>query len=390
MGTLYRNGKYTYFSYRENGENKTISLGDIGVLTNGKKKDIKRKLESQYEDNKTRRVGSKPTPLLIGTIKVVINERLKRLKMDQLSENTVNGDIKKLNYFKDFVLDKYGNISVGDIDEDLLNSYTDYCRDVLGNNPTSINNRHKCVQILTKYCLDKGYFNSDPYRKVVIPKPIKRGKDRIPKQNEYDTIKEYLNNYIEGYINKESDYPFNPIIMTSFFQVSLGMRIGEVLIMKWRRGKDDFGEGHSRSYVYLNSSLTELVVYFKKKKRTYPIDEIPIITELLKRIKSDMKSKVYVLENHILKKDGKPHPQSTGKRFQNTYCSRPLKSLLRKLGIDDSYSTHSLRHGFVTDLIRKNHSLTKIGNLVGHSDIRMTELYGHLDTSDMRGLLRTV
>tara|TARA_Y100001935_G_scaffold124106_1_gene103070 strand:+ start:22 stop:216 length:195 start_codon:yes stop_codon:yes gene_type:complete len=64
--------------------------------------------------------------------------------------------------------------------------------------------------------------------------------------------------------------------------------------------------------------------------------------------------------------------------------------MLRRLEVDDSYSTHSLRHGFVTDLIRKNHSLTKIGNLVGHSGVRMTEIYGHLDTLDMRGLLKTV
>ena len=64
--------------------------------------------------------------------------------------------------------------------------------------------------------------------------------------------------------------------------------------------------------------------------------------------------------------------------------------MLRRLKVNDNYSTHSLRHGFITDLIRKNHSLTKIGNLVGHSDVRMTEIYGHLDTSDMRGLLKNV
>ena len=88
------------------------------------------------------------------------------------------------------------------------------------------------------------------------------------------------------------------------------------------------------------------------------------------------------MESHIHK--------AQNERFDSTYCSRPLKSMLRRLEVDDSYSTHSLRHVFVTDLIRKNHSLIKIGSLVGHSDVRMTEIYGHLDTSDMRGLLKTV
>ena len=395
MGTLHSNkvGKYTYtyFSYRRDGKNEVVKVGnfDVGELSQTKKKKIKSKLEHQYEYKK-QRTHHKITELISNVIDVVIKERYKRLKMDQLSQTTVGGDEKKLNYFKDFVLDRYGNLTVDKIDEGLLNKYTDYCRDELGNNPTTINNKHKSVQILTKYCLNKGYLQTNPYDKVIVPTPIKRSKDNIPKQKEYDIVKDYVEDYVIKYIGGDSDYKFDPIIMTSFFQTQLGMRIGEVLIMKWKRGKSDGGEGHSRSYVYLNSNYSELVVYFKKKKRTYPIDEIPLIQKLLKKLKEDTDSKIYVLENRTKKKNGKPHPQSTNKKFENTYCSRPLKSMLRRLGVDDSFSTHSLRHGFVTDLIRKNHSLTKIGNLVGHSDVRMTEIYGHLDTSDMRGLLKTV
>ena len=59
MGSLYRNGKYTYFSYRENGKNIPISLGDLGNLTNGRKKELKRKLEVRYEDNRLKNPKSK-------------------------------------------------------------------------------------------------------------------------------------------------------------------------------------------------------------------------------------------------------------------------------------------------------------------------------------------
>ena len=109
--------------------------------------------------------------------------------------------------------------------------------------------------------------------------------------------------------------------------------------------------------------------------------------ELLKKIKDETHSKVYVFENNRMTKNGKPHKQSTGKPFDNSYCSRPFKRMLRRLEIDDRYSTHCLRHSFITDLIRKDFSLTKIGNVVGHSDIRMTELYGHLDKTDMVDIL---
>ena len=79
-----------------------------------------------------------------------------------------------------------------------------------------------------------------------------------------------------------------------------------------------------------------------------------------------------------------------GKPIGSSYPSRPLKELLEMVGVDTSYSTHTFRHGFITDLFRKDVSLTKIGNVVGHSDRRMTELYGHLDTTDMVSVLDKV
>ena len=106
MGTIYKNGKYTYFSYRENGKNIPISLGDLGTLTNGRKKELKRKLEVQYEDNK-RSTKSKTTHNLIKVIDTFMKDRWKKVKMKSLSTNTVGGDEKKLKYFKDFVLDKF-------------------------------------------------------------------------------------------------------------------------------------------------------------------------------------------------------------------------------------------------------------------------------------------
>ncbi len=389
MGSIYqRKDGYWVFAYREDNKNRTKSLGKLGKLTNGKKREVLRRYEKLYEGNPTQRLNKSPIHLIHKLIEYIMEERNNKVKMNQLSQTTVGGDKKRLGYFKDFIFDKYGNISIDKIDDDVLNSYTDYCRDELGNNPTTIHNKHKAVQILIRYSLKKGYIQKSPYENVDIPKPIKRGKDRIPKRSEYKVIKKYLDGWADSYI--EGNEKYHPINITSYFQIMLGMRIGEVLIMKWKKGKRDVGENHSFSYVYLNSNLTKLTVHFKRKKRVYPIDEIPMIPKILKKIKSDEKSRVYVLENNIKKKDGTPHSQSTSERYTDTYCSRPLKTMLRRLGIDDNYSTHSLRHSFVTDLIRKNHSLTKIGNLVGHSDIRMTELYGHLDTTDMRTLLSSV
>ena len=391
MGTLYKNGQYWVFSYRENGKNIPISMDGLkGDLSKDQQKKLKRKYEIRYEDNKVKHSNLKTKRTLSKVISIFMKMRWNKVKTQSLSVNTVGGDEKRLRYFKNFVLDRLGDVSIEDIDGKVLDDYTDYLRDILNVNPTTIHNYHKSVQPLIKFCLIKGWIEENPYDKVDIPKPIQRTKDDIPTKEETKVIKEYLVQYVKDYL--KGDEPFNLINMTSYFQIRIGMRIGEVLSIKWKKGRDDVGEKHSFSYVYLNSNLSTLTIHFKRKLRTIPLNHLSDVKDLLKKIKSETKSKIFVFENNrMTKKDGmnkgRPHKQSTSKPFNNSYCSRPFKRMLRRLEIDDRYSTHCLRHSFVTDLIRKDFPLTKIGNVVGHSDIRMTELYGHLDETDMVDIL---
>ena len=390
MGSLYQNGPYWIFSWRENGKNLTTQLPKElkGDLSKEDRKRLKRKYEVRYEDSKVKHSNLKTIRTLSKVIDVFMENRWNKVKTQSLSKNTVGGDELKLRYFKKFVFDRFGDISIEGIDSIVLDDYTDYCRDVLKVNPTTIHNYHKSVQPLIKFCVNKGWIGENPYKKVDIPKPIKRTKEDIPNRDESEVIKKYLVQYLKDYL--KDDEPFNLINMTSYLQIMLGMRIGEVLSMKWKKGKNDVGEKHSLSYVYLNSNLSSLTIHFKRKLRVLPIGQKVEITDLLKKIKDETKSKIFVFENNRMTKKGRPHKQSTSKPFDNSYCSRPFKRMLRSLEIDDKYSTHSLRHSFVTNLMRKNVSPQKIGNVVGHSSITMTEIYGHLDTTDMVDVLDLV
>jgi len=389
MGSLYQNGLYWRFSWRENGKNETVGLDGLkGPLSKDQQKKLQRKYEIRYEDNKVKHSNLKTIRTLSKVIGVFMEYRWNKVKTQSLSKNTVGGDELKLRYFKKFVFDRFGDISIEGIDSIVLDDYTDYCRDVLKVNPTTIHNYHKSVQPLIKFCVNKGWMGENPYKKVDIPKPIKRTKEDIPNRDESKVIKKYLVQYLKDYL--KDDEPFNLINMTSYLQIMLGMRIGEVLSMKWKKGKNDVGEKHSLSYVYLNSNLSSLTIHFKRKLRVLPIGQKVEITDLLKKIKDETKSKIFVFENNRMTKKGRPHKQSTSKPFDNSYCSRPFKRMLRSLEIDDKYSTHSLRHSFVTNLMRKNVSPQKIGNVVGHSSVTMTEVYGHLDTTDMVDVLDLV
>jgi len=389
MGSLYRNREYWVFQYYSNGNREYVQLGDLGDLTKQDRKELKRKYEVQYEDGQVRTKNNLSTKHgLFSTINIYLLERDKKVRLQTLSSMTVRGDRRRLGYFTDFVKDKFGNIEVEDLSDKVLNDYMDYCSDERNNNKTTIHNNLKVIQGFLKYCDRKGYLISNPYKMVDIPRPNKKVKEDIPTKKESNTIKEYLNTYIDQYLLDQEK--FNLIRVTSYIQIRLGMRIGEIFLMKWKQGVDDVGDDHSYSYVYINSTLNKLTIHFKRKLRYLQLDDR--LKNLFTKIKVDTQSKVFVLENRIRtdkggKNKGRRHKQYTGKKYNSSYPSRPFKTMLRFLDIDDKYSTHSLRHGFVTDRWRKGHSLSHIGVVVGHSDVRMTEVYGHLDITDVMSVL---
>jgi integrase len=392
MGSFYHRGrnKSWVFQYYKDGKKTYITDLDIqGDLSVKKQKEYKSRLEQKYQYNKSKSVQKDLKNSISNIVDLVLEDRLKKVKMKSLSQNTYNEDYKRIHYFKDFVLDQYGNINIFDIDQKVLNEYTDYCRDVLDNNSTTINNKHKCVQVLTRYGLNRGLIKVNPYENITLPKRINRGKDDIPNRKEYNKVKTYLDKWVDDYLS--DDEPLKKINVIIYLQTQLGCRVGEIILMKWKRNRiTDVGEEHSFSYVYLNPNCTKLTIHFKKKRRDVPLNNKKI-QDLLKKIKQDTLTKVYVLEGHdnSTKRKNKKY-LFNGKHLDTSYPSRPLKELCEVVGIDTSYSTHTFRHGFITDLFRKDVSLTKIGNVVGHSDRRMTELYGHLDTTDMVSVLDKV
>ena len=393
MGTLYRktNTDNWVFSYRKEGKNIRVlgeehGLNNLGDLTKKERDKLKYQLEEKFQYGIYRRYGNQ-TPKLRLVIDDLVVERGKLLKMNSISQNTYKGEVGRFELFWKFIKDEYGNINISRLDHKILGRYTDYCRDKLGNNSTTISNKHKVVQVLIKYSLNKDYLTENPYDKITIPKPIKRGIDDIPNQDEYLLIKDYLDRWVDDYLDDKTEYRHINII--SYIQTQLGMRVGEVLILKWKKGRRDVGENHSFSYSYLSPQYDKVNIHFKRNRRIIPIKSK--LTDLLRKVKLDTGNRTYVLEGHnnTTKRKNKKYMKK-GQPLTSSYCSRPLKKLLKEIGIETDYSTHTLRHGFISELVRKNISMKKIGEFVGHKHITMTELYTHLNTTDMEEILGSV
>lgn len=61
-----------------------------------------------------------------------------------------------------------------------------------------------------------------------------------------------------------------------------------------------------------------------------------------------------------------------------------VRALARKAGLARDPSPHTLRHGFATSLVHGGADLRTIQTLLGHADLRTTEIYTHLSQDHIR------
>jgi hypothetical protein len=74
------------------------------------------------------------------------------------------------------------------------------------------------------------------------------------------------------------------------------------------------------------------------------------------------------------------------KRDKHFIC-RSFKKALRKAGLGDGYSFHSLRHTFASQLVQKGISLYMVQKLMGHANIKTTEIYAYIAPEKFHGVV---
>ena len=72
--------------------------------------------------------------------------------------------------------------------------------------------------------------------------------------------------------------------------------------------------------------------------------------------------------------------------FTGDYVTHRFKKYVRASGIKsaESINLHSLRHTFASHLVMAGVDLITVSRLLGHYDIRITEMYAHLVPDHMK------
>src|ERR1035437_6892502 len=203
--------------------------------------------------------------------------------------------------------------------------------------------------------LSWGYIKENPFRKFKSPK--------VPKTFPVFIDYKMLNIIIE----KEKSLLMKDIYFTAFLT---GMRLGELLNLKWN--------SVDLKAQQLKIECSRTFTTKSKRERIIPINKT--LFELLrKRIPKiiDINQGGFVFCK-----------RRRGIKLNENYVSKSFKHAVKLSGLNDAIHFHTLRHSFASSLIQKGVSLYVIKELLGHSDISVTQIYSHLKQDNLTDAVR--
>jgi integrase len=136
--------------------------------------------------------------------------------------------------------------------------------------------------------------------------------------------------------------------------VLTGMRRGELLNLQW-------------TCVDLNRRIIRIQSQGDFRTKLGKRRSIPINAQI-----------VPIFERRLVLRNGDFVFHDDGYRLNERRVTAFFKRCVRRAGLNDDLHFHSLRHSFASWLVQGNVSLYQVQKLLGHSNIRVTEIYSHL------------
>ena len=255
---------------------------------------------------------------------------------------------------------KQDKLPINSITQDLVLAYERHLLDVIGNNrnTTTVNMKSfaKLVNdIFENYDLDP---TRNPFRKIKFK--------REQTEREFLSMEE---------IQKIIDFrckPYSPLYDARelfLFECCSGIRISDILTLKWR-----------------NITADSIVIKMRKTQKSLTVPQHEYIKSVLEiRRKFVLKDGREIDPNsyvfNILRRDvdiANDIDMLNAISSATAQINKRLKIIAKKVGIDKNISTHVGRHSFASLLVSKNINMLTIQKLLGHSDIRVTQIYTNI------------
>jgi len=245
----------------------------------------------------------------------------------------------------------YQHFKISDFEQVKIEYLRDYLAHIKINcnlKTSSLSNKISVIKSFFRYLYTSKIINDNPTELIRLPKKSK-------------TIPKFLNDIELAKLLSAPERVTSKIAKRFIIRDRLiltmlaytGLRKSELLNLDW----DD-----------VNLGLKYLIVRNTKNR----IDRtVPLHSKISELLDSYLTQRLPITNKAII--IGKK-----GTRLSKNSLDRLFKKYLKMSNLSQKgYTLHSLRHTFATRLLRKNVSLVKIKNLLGHKSIESTEIYLH-------------
>lgn len=255
-------------------------------------------------------------------------------------------------YYKDLVsFYEYVNKDIKDIASDDIRSYINHLSDLKEKDKTIA---RKIVSIKTffDYLMKNNKIDINPCEKIESPKL----KKTLPKVLSVEDINKLLN------IKAKTPMEYRNKAMIELMYAS-GLRVSELVNL---------------NVSDINLTDNYVRVFGKgKKERIIPFSDIT--TNILDNYINNYRPfllKGYLTDSLFI--------SSYGKGITRQAFFKILKSIAKDVGISKDFSPHTIRHSFATHMLEYGADLRSIGELLGHENIKTTQIYTHLSNNKIR------
>lgn len=269
-----------------------------------------------------------------------------------LSQNTIEAYMRDIEQFQHFILHRYDCLPK-DVARENIERYMDWLFD-RGTKKSSQARQLSGIKSFFNYLLLKDMITSSPAELILPPKPAKVLPDTLTTDE------------IDRMIATIDDSSAKGIRDKAILEVlySCGLRVSELCNL--RLGDLFFGEGYIR------------IIGKGDKQRLVPISGVAC--ERIQRYK-EVRTKKTTEDTLFL--------NNRGTKLTRVMIFNIIKQAASLAGINKSISPHTLRHSFATHLLEGGANIRQVQEMLGHESILTTEVYTHLDTTNLRQTIDT-
>lgn len=254
------------------------------------------------------------------------------------TEKTTKTFITTFKFFEE----KVGNVFLSSIEEKSIKQYIDYritSASVFQARKDLIN-----LSSCFNWAISEGYILTNPCSQV--------NKVRVPQKMPLFYSEDEFKKLLDSIDNQD----IKDIVI---FAVNTGCRQMELLTIEWNQ-------------IDLNRKILLLDnqnhITKSKKIRSIPLDRNAIDVVSRRRLFNNSSQKVFTL-------NGK---EMTAKQIQTK-----SRYYIKLAGLNTKLNFHSLRHTFASWLVQRGVTIYEVSKLLGHSDLKVTQIYAHLKPDNL-------